>query len=495
MIPYAAAMLGALLMWAAFPPLDLGLLALIAPAPFLWALRRVETAGAALAVGFTYGAVFFGLLLFWISVLGFVAWIPLTLWLGLLAALYGLYAWTFRLWPGGRWWLIVVGGWAVWEWVRSYFPWGGFPWGSVGYAAAANPGFIGSVQWIGPGGWTVLAVGISAGLVLLIENSGDWRYLVDPSVVAMLLVMGGLLFPARTDGEVVRAAIVQGGTPCPQTHCQNENQRIFDRHLELSRAIPRNSVDLVVWPENSFGTPADPLSNDDVEQTLKIEARRLGGYLLVSGTHNVDASSFLNMNIVYSPVGTEVGRYEKRHPVPFGEFVPFRGVFDFIPQLDRVPRDMVRGDKPVVFQIKDGVLGSVISFEGAFSRYFRSEANEGAQLMVIATNESSYGGHAPASDQLIEMARVNAAAVGMDVVLAAITGRSTFITSEGEVGPTTELLQEGVITGDVQFRTAGPTVFTRFGDWMILVAFAGAVAGIVTPGAGRPEGALRRRRR
>jgi apolipoprotein N-acyltransferase len=422
-----------------------------------------------------------------------VAWLPLTLWLGTMSAGFGLLVWSFRTWQPARWWLITVGGWALWELIRSYFPWGGFPWGSVGYAAAGNPGIIGSVQWIGPSGWTVLAVGVAAGLVLVIEDTKAWRLLVDPSVVVLLLVLCGLLFPPRSDGEVVTAAIVQGGSPCPQTHCQNENQRIFERHLELTRAIPRDSVDLVVWPENSFGSPYEPIGNDEIEQVLKVEAQRLGAYLLVSGTHIVDAEHFVNANVVYSPIGTEVGRYDKQHPVPFGEYVPLRGLFDFIPQLDQVPRDMVPGTEDVVFPIRDGVLGSVISFEGAFSRNVRAEALAGSQLIAIATNESSYGPDAAASDQLIEMARVNAAAVGQDLILAAITGKSTFIEAEGNVGVKTELLEERVIQAEVQFRTAGPTLFTRLGDWLAFVAVAGLAAAIFTPGPGRPEGGLRNR--
>ncbi len=492
MVPYTAALAGALLMWLAFPPFDIGILAFVAPAPFLWGLRRVETGAAALAVGFVYGAVFFGLMLSWIAVLGVVAWIPLTLWLGTLSAVYGLLVWTFRMWPPVRWWLIVVGGWALWELIKAYVPWGGFPWGSLGYAAAGNPGFIGSVQWIGPGGWTVLAVGVAAGLVLVVEDTTQWRLLIDPAVIVLLLVLAGFLFPPRADGDTLTVAIVQGGSPCPQTRCQNENQRIFERHLNLTGEIPRGLVDLIVWPENSFGSPYDPISNSDIEQELRIQAEYSRAFLLVSGTHVVDEATFENVNVLYSPIGTEIGRYYKRHPVPFGEYVPLRDLFDFIPQLDRVPRDMVQGEEPVAFEMgNEGVLGTVISFEGAFIRNIRDAALVGSQLLAVSTNESSYGPDAPASDQLIEMARVNAAAVGQDLILAAITGKSAFITAEGNVLQKTELLEETYIVEELQFRTAGATLYTRIGEWVIVVALAGAAAGIFTPGPGRPEGGLR----
>ena len=79
MLPYLAAFASALLMWAAFPPLDVGPLAFVAPIPLFWALRRVERGFEAVTIGFLWGTVFFGLLLFWISILGFIAWVPLVL--------------------------------------------------------------------------------------------------------------------------------------------------------------------------------------------------------------------------------------------------------------------------------------------------------------------------------------------------------------------------------------------------------------------------------
>jgi apolipoprotein N-acyltransferase len=486
MTPYLVAAAGGLLMWAAFPPLDWGLLAFIAPAPLMWAARRVGSAWGALAVGFIHGMVFFGLLLYWISVIGVVAWLPLTTVLAALASGYALLIWSFRHWPAGRWWLIAVAGWGLWEFVRARFPLDGFPWGSLGYGAAANPGFIGATQWIGPGGWGLLAAAVAAGLVLVIEGQEHWSLLVDPLVVAFMLMLGGGLFPPVADGPPLRVAIVQGGSPCPGTRCPDENRLIYESHIALTQGIRAGTVDLVVWPENSMGTPYEPEENPDVRAALETEARRLDAYLLVSGTRVFDADQFLNINTFFGRNGSELDVYLKRHPVPFGEYVPLRSLFDFVPQLERVPRDMIRGDEPVVFTTDVGLIGSVISFEGAFVRYIRSEAQAGAQVQVVATNESSYG-RGPASDQLIAMARVNAAAVGQDLVHAAITGKSAFITASGDIVSSTELLEIGVLEGEVRMRVAAPTVYTRFGEWLLLVALAGAAAAIVGPGGHRED--------
>lgn len=486
MVPFAAALLAALLTWAAFPPLNFGVLAFVAPAPLFWGLRRLESATAALAAGFVYGAVFFGALLSFVFILGAVAWIPLTIWLAATTAIYALVVWAFRMWPPGRWFLVTVGGWALFEFIRSTFPFGGFPWGALGTAAGGVPGVIGSVQWIGPSGWGVLAAAVSAGLVLVVEDPGSWRLFVDPLVIVVILTTGGILFAPSADGDPLQVAIVQGGSPCPGTHCQNERMLIYSSHLELTQTIPDGSVDLAVWAENSLGSPFEPVGNPEVEAALSAEAVRLGAYFIVSGTRSAGEDHFYNVNIVYAPNGNKVGEYQKRHPVPFGEYVPLRGVLDFIPQLERVPRDMIRGEGPVIFETPRGAIGTVISFEGAFSRLVRSEAQIGSQLLVIATNEASYGTGA-ASDQLIGLARVNAAAVGQDLVHAAITGRSTIISASGDVHEPTELFEETVLLGRVRFRTAGPTLFTRFGDWLVLVAIAGAVAAALVPGEDRPE--------
>ncbi|MBT8212250.1 MAG: apolipoprotein N-acyltransferase [Acidimicrobiia bacterium] len=479
-IPYASAAASGLLLVLAFPPFDLGLLAFLAPVPLLWGLRRAERPGAAMAAGFVFGAVFFGILLRWIFVLGAVAWVPLTLYLAATAAAYGFLVWFVRLWPAWRWWLVVVGGWALWEFLRARFPFGGFPWGGLGYAAAGSPGALGATQWIGPTGWTVMAVAVAAGIVLIIEDQHHWRHAVDSIAVVLLLFLAGALLAPSADGDELRVAIVQGNSPCPMTRCQNENKRIYESHLALTERLVEGTVDLVVWAENSTGSPYEPEGNPDVAAAISSEAQRLGSYVMISGTRSAGPGEFLNVNMLWSPSGLKVGEYLKQHPVPFGEYVPFRSALDFIPQLERVPRDMVRGDETIVFSMIDGDLGSVISFEGAFIRHLRASAREGAQLLLVATNESSYG-EGPASDQFVDMTRVGAAAMGMDLIHAAITGKSTIIGADGSIGDATGLYTTEVLFGKASFRDAGPTLYARFGDWLATIAIVVALVLVTSP--------------
>ena len=130
-----------------------------------------------------------------------------------------------------------------------------------------------------------------------------------------------------------------------------------------------------------------------------------------------------------------------------------------------------------------GVFGSVISFEGAFARHMRAEVKTGAQLVVVATNEGSYG-ESPASDQLIGMVRMSAASLGVDVVHVAVTGKSTIIRADGSYRRTTDLFVQDILTGVVNLQDAPRTLYAVVGDWLQLLAIGIAIAVAISTARG-----------
>lgn len=497
MLLLAATIVAAILTWMAFPPLEWSVLVFVAPAPFLWSLRRIVYPRHAATLGFVYGAVFFGVMLYWIAILGIVAWLPLTLALASFFALYALLVhWARHLSPW-RWWLITVGGWALLEFLRARLPFGGFPWGSLGYAVGSLAWPRGAAQWIGASGWSVLIVMIAAGLVLLIESAHHQELFAYPAIAVVVLSAAGALWPPTADGIAIDVAIIQGNTPCPRVHCIGEKEMIYNSHLELNRGLEEGTVDLVVWGENSVGGGFEPIGNPEVAVAIAGEARRLDAYMMISGTRSAGPDNFINANLLFTPSGELAGEYLKRHPVPFGEYVPFRGALSWIPQLDRVPRDMVRGDRPGLFPITlppeegrsepaDVVIGSVISFEGAFAREARNSVKNGARLLTVNTNEASYG-RSPASNQLIAMTRMSAAENGVDIVHAAISGRSALLDAGGSILGKTDLYTEEILTGTVRFRDAGRTMYTLVGDWVQLLAIASMAGPLLFRRQRRPQ--------
>jgi apolipoprotein N-acyltransferase len=465
-----AGLLAAGLMVLAFPPYAVGWLAVVAVAVLLGELRRGRhpvVAGAVFGLGFYSG------LVWWLSRLGIIALAPLVVVFAAYLALFGWLLGKSRTWPAPRWWLAATGGWALMEAGRLRFPLGGFEWGMAGYAMAPYAPARGAAQWIGTSGWMVVVVAVSAGIVVAVEARRFRPELVASGIAAAALLAGGAAFPTIPRGDPVRVAIVQGSTPCPGTHCPGERRGTYQQHLALTRTISAGAVDLVVWPESSTGSlDADPILNLDVREAMGAEARRLGAYLLAGGDRPISGTHWVNANVVFGPDGNIIGEYRKRHPVPFGEYIPARPLFEWIPALRQVPSDMVPGDGPVLFALGEIRLGSVISFEGAFARYGRQYARMGAGLLVLATNQDSYP-FTPVSDQFIAMSQMRSAELGLEVVHSAVTGKSAFVHPSGIVEDEIGFHEEKVITATLTLREQSPTFYARVGDWIPALAVAG----------------------
>ena len=438
---------------------------------FLVAIRQAERPGHAWGAGGAFGIVFFSFLFPWLAELGVIALLPLVAVQAFFPFVFarGLYAVRFR--PAVEWVAVATAGWGLMEYLRERMPLGGFGWGMAGYPIGEYAPLRDATQWIGTSGWSMVLVAASAALaVWATERPLDTR-LVVPFALIGLLGLGGAAFGPETDGPEIRTVIVQGSSPCPGQRCSGERAATYAASLELTAAIEPGSADLVVWPEGSTGFNVDPILDPEVGRAISEQADRISAVLLAGGDRPVSDTEWINANVVWDAEGRLVGEYRKRHPVPFGEYVPARPLFGWIPELSRVPRDMIRGDGPVLFDVDGGSFGSVISFESSFDRYSREHVLAGADLIVVATSQASYP-FSVASDQLIGMTRMRSAELGVDVVHSSVTGRSTFITDGGVIGERTGLAEVTSLRGVVQLRTDGLTLFARLGDWVQLVGIA-----------------------
>ena len=467
------AFLAALAAWAAFPPVGQGWLVLVAIPLLVLATLEAPSARMATVTGLMFGVAFMGLLMSWLSALGVEAMAGMVLSQALWFPLFTRVVWRFRTSSTGSLLVIVVGSWTAMEFARARFPFGGLNWGALGYPLGDLAAARSVAQYVGATGLEVVVVVVGAAIAIS-QVRRDLRVLGLAIGLGAVTLIIGLVSGHGPNGEAVQVAIVQGNSPCPQVHCPNERQLIFDNHLRLTRQIEPGSVDLILWAESAssfVGVASDPQA-----QLVAAEAKRIGATMLVGGDRGGTETTFINSNLAFAPDGRIVGEYLKTHPVPFGEFIPFRPLFGLIPVTAQVPRDMERGDGAEVVATPFGLIGSVISFEGAFARYGRDTVGEGAQVLLVASNESSYG-ESPAAAQFIDMTRMRAAENGVDVVHGAVTGSSVLITNSGELGEQSELFEETIVYGEIKLREAGPTLYTRWGDWLaILTMLAGAYA-------------------
>ena len=460
------------------------------------------TTGRAALVGLVAGLGFFGSLLSWMTVLGVDAWFGLTLLQAVFWAALGAGLAVVAALPG--WPLWAAGVWVAVEAARSVIPWGGFPWGRLAYALIDTP-FAGYVHLGGAPGLSAVAAAVGtlvAGVVLAIVRRDVVRAGLAAGIVVGAVVAGAVLSavvsPPPPAGSAV-AAVVQGNVPRLGLDFQGQREAVLTNHIEATQMLADDvsaglvpQPDFVVWPENS--SDIDPFADESVERRIdgavaSVDAPTLVGALVSTP----DGRQVENTAIVWDPVTGAGERYTKRHPVPFGEYVPGRELIaDLVGRLDRVPRDMRAGTEPGVLTLGPATVGVVICFEIAYDAEVRDTVTEGGQVIVVQTNNATYG-RTGQPEQQFAISRLRALEHGRDVLIAATSGISAIIRADGTVDAMTQEFTQEVVVDDVVLRDdvvwatrAGPVV----GWALAALGIVGVVIGAVSSrGRGSGEGA------
>ena len=230
----------------------------------------------------------------------------------------------------------------------------------------------------------------------------------------------------------------------------------------------------MVWPENVIDVPDFETSTELTE--VASFATRLDAPFLVGITEDVDSESFTNAQVVVEPSSQQVvDRYDKVRRVPFGEYMPLRGLLDSVgAPVDLVPRDAVAGTGPAVLTAPN-VAGDdlraavVISWEVFFGGRAREGVKNGGELIINPTNGSSYTWTVLQTQQ-IASSRLRAIETGRWVVQVAPTGFSAFVSPSGHVYDRTAVSERAVIDREIPLRT-GDTLYTSIGDgpWIAAV--------------------------
>ena len=479
------AIIAGLLYFLSFPPYDFWYLIFPALCFFYYSLLSKEKSFLS---GFIFGCIAYGVILFGIQSIGLEAWIPLTILMGLM---YGIFAKLFSYLSSKSEdnFYVLLSAIAIFDLLRAYFPFGGFPWGFPSTVLLTGP--IDSLLFFevplyfknfGPTGSSLLLQSLPLIIALGVFSKNKQKkylknYIIFSLIIFIILISNFVVSDhqdLQIEGSELNIAIVQGNSPCPGTknRCSNERQKIYDSHLSQTQSLEGN-FDLVVWPESSTGFNNDPEIHSRVQNEISNEALRLDSYFLIGGDRPVQKKYFENYGIFINKNGEILDQYLKQHPVPFGEYIPFRKYLNWIPPLALVPRDMIRGEGQKIFMVNDIKISTVISFEGSFQRYIRNSVVDGAELVVILTNQASYG-ESGMSDQFILMSRANAISNERPIVHAAITGKSAFIDHNGKVISKTELFETAILTEKLEVRQT-ETPYSKYGNYLnyIFILFGG----------------------
>jgi len=193
----------------------------------------------------------------------------------------------------------------------------------------------------------------------------------------------------------VDVAAVQGNVPGNGTDVLAHFRQITAQHqdetAQLAADVGGGRVPkpaFVVWPENS--TAVDPFEDQqmraDIEGALDaIDVPILAGVVVDGGPKHV-----LNQGVVFDPVTGAGDRYTKWHPVPFGEYIPWRWLFgSHLAQLNQVPRDMVHGTRVEPLDVAGTKVADAICFDVAYDDGLYAQLARGGQLVVVQTSNAA----------------------------------------------------------------------------------------------------------
>lgn len=489
---WALALLSGLLMAAAFPPVGWWWASLLSVA-----VSTVATFGASMrlaaGLGVLAGVGFFAPLLSWMTVIGADAWIGLTAlcasWWALLFAAQSLVQ-RLRPWP-----LLVPALWVAGEALRGSVPLGGFPWGRIAYAQVDGP-LLPAAGVLGAAGLGLIAAALGTtlgyGLVVAGQGSAARRRLVVPAAALVVVALSasaapGIGSPAAPQ-DSLQVAIIQGGTPGVGLSAMGERRAVLASHVAQTRRLALEGAppDLVIWPENS--TDIDPFADAQAYDDITGAVRAVGVPVLVGAVVAASDGSdrVANTGVLWSPVSGPGATYVKQHPVPFGEYVPYRDILGrFIGRLALVPRDFVAGTAPGVVRVGNVDLGVVICFEVAYDSIVRDTVASGGQILVVQTNNATYGGTSQL-DQQVNMSRLRAVEFGIPVLVAATSGISAVVDTDGSLRSTLADGDSGVLRAEVAVPDGG-TIAARIGSQVefALVAIAVAAVGAAAVTSGR----------
>lgn len=480
------AVVGGLLLMLAYPGAGWWITSFPGVAAILTALWQ-QRARHGLWLGLLAGAALWLPLIDWLTLyLGPIPWAALAgammLWFSLMGACISRVTWRFAQFERlGRWRIpaqvvAVAGLWVAREGVQSTFPYGGFAWGRLAHTQAEGPllSLVSYLGFAGLSGLMVALVAVPVALAFRFSREGadteasntlavGVSFLGVCAVIAVAVVIP--VAPLESTGTA-RIAAIQGNSKSGVFDDRENGDVIADHIRETERwlATSPEQVDAVVWPENSaeFGL----LEHRQNLQRVKQLARDAGAPLVVGsvlGEGPQADRTYTNSSLVIDPDSQAVHRFDKRHPVPFAEYMPHRAFYRaIVPDLiDMVQLEYEHGETPTVLPVGPFSAGIAICFDIVFDDMADAMVREGAEVIFAQTNNADFG-RTDQSDQQTFIAKLRAVETGRAVVNISTVATSEIIASDGSVLSSVPKWQPGAMEAEVTL-VEGLTPALRYG--------------------------------
>jgi apolipoprotein N-acyltransferase len=475
-----------------FPNPALSFLAWIALIPMLIAMEE-SSPRVAFRIGMTCGITAYAFILYWLNIVftryGHLPWpvsiavyLLLVLWL---AMFYGLSTSIARLGElvGIKAAFTLPVAWVAFDFIRSFL-FSGFAWAMLGHSQFRTLPLIQIADLAGVYGITLLIVlaNIVLHRALRAVSGAGVPYPVKSAAVILLLLLGTVYYgfsrlnaPETSRSKPLRVALIQGNIPQDVKWSPAFRQQTLDTYERLTRDASRGGVDVIVWPESAvpFFFQDEPLQAERIRNL----AREMNACLLFgSPAHELrnGRSTFLNSAFMVSPRGETLGRADKLHLVPFGEYVPMGSILTFINKIVVGIGDFAPGERAVTLDTGSTELGIQICYEVIFPELSRQYVQAGARVLVAITNDAWFG-RSSAPYQHLAISTFRAIENRTPLIRAANTGVTAIIDQNGHIRTMTGLFVEAYRTGEVQ-PGSGQSIYLTIGDlpaWLCVVLTAG----------------------
>ncbi|MBV9761315.1 MAG: apolipoprotein N-acyltransferase [Acidobacteriaceae bacterium] len=461
-------LVSALLLVAMFPRLDLRFLAPVALTPLLVALARTPWSWQRFTYGWAAGILYWFLVCTWIQFV-LEAYGGMGRWGGwatfaLFAILKGLHLAIFSWFAGPlmqRPYAVPAVA-ALWTGLERTHATFGFAWLDLGNAGIDMSVPLRVAPFIGVYGLSFVFAMLAAGLACVILRQPRAR-LLPLLALPFLWLLPAIPenIPAHNTALVVQPNIDPGLQWTTLLQAQAERQLIL-----LSQIVP---APLVIWPE----LPAPLYYYDDPEFRLATaQVARSHGYFLFSTVGYTRSHEPMNSALLLGPDGSEIGRYDKIHLVPFGEFVP--PLFSFVNRITQEAGDFVPGNDVTVLPAAGHRLGAFICYESAFPHLVRQFSRNGADVLVNLSNDA-YFGPSDAREQHLLLVRMRAVENRRYVIRATNNGITAVVNPAGRITKRLPSYQE--LAASVSYGAVSETTFyARHGDWFAWTCLAAGTA-------------------
>jgi len=423
------------------------------------------------------------------AIAGLTFWLATIPWIGLVMVRYGGLAWLLAtavllglagylalywaafcavlsrlpLRSGVLYVLIAASLWVALEFLRTFL-FTGFPWNLLGYSQYGNPLVRQIAAVTGVYGVSFVVIAVNAALARVLLCGTNWRDFLPPlgtaSVIVVIAAGYGWLRPSvQATTPLIPVALIQGNIDQGVKWAPDWQEKTFHIYRDLTYAAAAEKPRLIVWPETAM--PVFFLEDSRRAQVEDL-ARQVGADLLVGALDWRDGQP-ANGAFVLGPGGGLLGRYDKRHLVPFGEYVPLRNLLFFANVLaDGTIGEFAQGQDALVFSTAVGRFGVVICYEVIFPGEVREFFRRGADFLVNITNDAWFGRSA-APAQHVAMAVFRAIENRAYLIRAANTGISAIVAPDGQIVRASGLFTPAVVSGAIHPR-ARTSRYTRYGD-------------------------------